>query len=92
MSFIPIYILILFFTIIIDYFAGILIENSFGNKRKIFLLLSLISNLSILGFFKYFNFFNNSISGLVFLFGFSNPIPELDIICQLVYRFILFRL
>lgn len=91
MSFIPIYILILFFTIIIDYIAGILIENASGHKRKIFLLLSLFSNLSILGFFKYFNFFNNSISGLASLFGFTNPIPELNIILPIGLSFHTFQ-
>lgn len=91
MSFIPIYILILFFTIIIDYIAGILIENVSGHKRKIFLLISLFSNLSILGFFKYFNFFNNSVSGLAYLFGFTNPIPELNIILPIGLSFHTFQ-
>ena len=91
MSFIPIYILILFFTIIIDYIAGILIENASGSKRKFFLLLSIISNLSILGFFKYFNFFNNSISGLASLFGFTSPIPVLDIILPIGLSFHTFQ-
>ena len=34
MAFIPAYILILFFTIGIDYVAGILIENAAGTRRK----------------------------------------------------------
>ena len=58
MAFIPYYIFILFFTIIIDYIAGICIENAAGRRKKLFLIISLISNLGILGFFKYFNFFN----------------------------------
>jgi D-alanyl-lipoteichoic acid acyltransferase DltB (MBOAT superfamily) len=91
MSFIPIYILILFFTIIIDYIAGIIIENASGKKRKLFLLLSLISNLSILGFFKYFNFFNSSVSALLSFLGFSNPIPELDIILPIGLSFHTFQ-
>jgi len=33
-AFIPVYIFILIFTIIIDYIAGILIENAKGKKRK----------------------------------------------------------
>ena len=41
MTFIPKYILILLFTIVIDYIAAIFIENSHGNKRKIFLTASL---------------------------------------------------
>lgn len=56
MVFIPKYLLILAFTIVIDYFAGILIEKSEGAKRKLYLVISLISNISILAIFKYFNF------------------------------------
>ncbi len=38
-AFIPIYILILFGTIIIDYIAGIQIEQASGRRRKAFLIL-----------------------------------------------------
>jgi len=68
MDFVPIYITILFGTIIIDYFAGILIEKSKGRKRKLYLVLSLISNIGILCFFKYFNFLNANLSDLLQLF------------------------
>src|SRR5580704_8762344 len=61
-AFIPIYIFILFFTIIIDYFAGILLENSKGKKRKIYLIASLVSNIGVLAFFKYYNFFVENIN------------------------------
>lgn len=64
MAFIPIYILILFFTIIIDYIAGIVIEDATGPRRKTFLGLSLISNIGILAVFKYFNFFISNIDSL----------------------------
>jgi phage-related holin len=37
------YILILGFTIVIDYFAGILLENTHGRKRKIWLIASIIA-------------------------------------------------
>ena len=36
MAFVPIYILILGFTIVIDYFAGIYIENAQGRGKKYF--------------------------------------------------------
>ena len=41
MAFIPVYILILFFTIAVDYAAGILIENAEGRRRRLFLLMSI---------------------------------------------------
>src|SRR5579871_19372 len=64
MAFIPVYILILFFTIIIDYIAGIVIENAEGRKRKLFLIMSLVSNIGVLAVFKYYNFFIDNVNVL----------------------------
>jgi D-alanyl-lipoteichoic acid acyltransferase DltB (MBOAT superfamily) len=64
-AFIPVYIFILFFTIVIDYFAGILIENAAGRRRKGWLVLSLISNIGVLAVFKYYNFFIENVNGLL---------------------------
>jgi alginate O-acetyltransferase complex protein AlgI len=47
MAFVPIYILILGFTIVIDYFAGIYIENATGRRRKLFLIASLFANIGV---------------------------------------------
>ena len=58
MAFVPIYILILGFTIVVDYFAGIFIENEQGKRRKLFLIFSLIANIGVLAIFKYYNYIN----------------------------------
>lgn len=58
-AFIPIYLLVLYATIIIDYGAGICIEK-YTEKKKLFLIISIIANIGILFFFKYFNFFTHS--------------------------------
>jgi len=63
-AFIPSYIFILFFLILIDYVAGIKIEKTRHKKR--WLLISIIANIGLLAFFKYFNFFienANSLTG-----------------------------
>ncbi len=79
MFFKPEYILILAFTIVIDYFAGILIENEQEKtKRKKYLILSILSNVGILAVFKYYNFINDNITGLGLLFGLKNPVPYLS--------------
>ncbi len=45
----------------LDYFVALAIQNSKDvSKRKLFLGLSLIGNLGMLGFFKYYNFFVES--------------------------------
>lgn len=62
MAFVPVYILILFATIIIDYVAGILIEQAQGRKRKHYLVISLVANIGVLFVFKYYNFFVGNIN------------------------------
>ncbi len=72
----PIYILILLVTIVVDYFAGIWIAKTEGKKRKWLLILSLISNIGFLAFFKYWNFLNNNLTILLGLVGIQNPLPD----------------
>lgn len=91
MAFVPVYILILGFTIIIDYFAGIWIENSSGPNRKILLTASLVSNIGVLAFFKYFNFINENLTYLLQSLGFSNPVPFLSILLPIGLSFHTFQ-
>ena len=91
MAFIPIYILILGFTIVIDYFSGIYIENAEGKRKKIFLILSLIANIGVLSVFKYYNFFNENISILLKNFGATTPLPYLSILLPIGLSFHTFQ-
>jgi D-alanyl-lipoteichoic acid acyltransferase DltB (MBOAT superfamily) len=76
MAFKPVYVLILLFTILVDYFAGIWIAKAEGKKRKWILVLSLITNIGFLAIFKYFNFINQNLNIVFGLFGMENPIPN----------------
>ncbi|MBC7653015.1 MAG: MBOAT family protein [Oligoflexus sp.] len=91
MAFVPIYILILGITIVIDYFAGISIECADGKQRKLFLVVSLIANISVLCVFKYFDFLNDNFSFLMHGFGLSNPIPYLNILLPIGLSFHTFQ-
>lgn len=91
MAFVPIYILILGFTIVVDYFAGIYIENSQGKRRKLFLIYSLVANIGILCIFKYYNFINTNFSYLLHGFGLTNPIPYLSILLPIGLSFHTFQ-
>lgn len=92
MAFIPVYILILFFTIIIDYVAGIFIEKSTGRKRKRFLIMSIIANVGILAFFKYYNFFIDNINDLLrYAHIATHPLPLLNIILPIGLSFHTFQ-
>jgi alginate O-acetyltransferase complex protein AlgI len=92
MFFKAIYILILFFTIVIDYYAGIWIEEATNPKqRKRLLAISIIANVGVLAVFKYFNFLNSNISGLLSWTGHTNPIPYLSILLPIGLSFHTFQ-
>src|SRR6266540_2304835 len=91
MYFLPVYILILGFTIAVDYFAGIYIAKSEGQRRKMFLIFSLIANIGVLAWFKYYNFLNGNITALLGDFGYKNPIPYLNILLPVGLSFHTFQ-
>ncbi len=91
MAFVPIYILILGFTIVIDYFAGIYIENATGKRKKLFLIFSLIANIGVLAIFKYYNFINTNFSYLLHGFALTNPLPYLSILLPIGLSFHTFQ-
>ena len=90
MFFIPVYILILVFTIIVDYYAGIFIERSKGKKRKRWLLASIIANVGILAVFKYYNFFIDNIN-ILFHLPVKEQLPFLQIILPIGLSFHTFQ-
>jgi D-alanyl-lipoteichoic acid acyltransferase DltB (MBOAT superfamily) len=72
MFFIPIYLSILLFTIIVDYIAGILIEQANDPRKRTGLLaISIFANTGILFIFKYFNFFDANIAAFANLLGWN---------------------
>ncbi|KIC94316.1 MBOAT family O-acyltransferase [Flavihumibacter solisilvae] len=91
MAFVPVYILILGFTIVIDYFAGIWLENATGRRRKMLLVLSLVANIGVLAVFKYYNFINENITTVLYGAGFENPIPYLSILLPIGLSFHTFQ-
>ncbi len=91
MAFVPLYILILGFTIVVDYFAGIWIEQTQGKRKKIFLIASLIANVGVLAIFKYYNFLNENLSLLLKPWGVINQIPHLSILLPIGLSFHTFQ-
>lgn len=91
MAFIPVYILILGFTIVIDYFAGIFLEQSPPKHKKLFLIGSLIANIGVLAVFKYFNFISFNIHELLTAVGYSSPVFYLSILLPIGLSFHTFQ-
>ena len=91
MVFVPVYILILGFTIVVDYFAGIWLEEARGPKRKLLLIASIIANTGVLAVFKYYNFLNENLTVLLHGFTIENPIPYLSILLPIGLSFHTFQ-
>jgi alginate O-acetyltransferase complex protein AlgI len=78
MAFVPVYILILLFTILVDYAAGLLIAGAGGRARRLFLLASLAANLGVLAVFKYATFATANLQALGHAVGaFTVPVVQL---------------
>ena len=92
MYLIPVYILVLFALITIDYFAGILIENAKEHKqKKMFLIVSIIATCGVLFIFKYFNFFNANMAFLAQVIGWNYSIAALHLLLPVGLSFHTFQ-
>lgn len=88
----PPFTIILWISTIIDWYAAKWIfQTSDQKKKKFFLLLSLISNLGMLGFFKYGNFFMENFHWLGGAMGFKSDWKAMDIILPVGISFYTFQ-
>ena len=74
---------------LVDFYAALLMTR-FPAHRRTLLVVSLVSNLGVLGFFKYFNFFAHNLQGLMTLWGFEASAPALSIVLPLGISFYTF--
>jgi len=92
MTFVPAYILILFFIILLDYGVGLYLEGTKDAiKKKLILTISLVANIGLLAFYKYFNFLNENITNLFGLFNYKNPVGFLEVILPIGLSFHTFQ-
>jgi len=83
---------LILFSSMVDYFVGLGLANSEGQKkRKLLLSLSILVNLGFLGFFKYFNFFAESFTEAFTLLGSSIEPSRLNIILPVGISFYTFQ-
>lgn len=77
----PRFLILILISTLIDFRVGTAMAASeSATRRKTLLVLSLCSNLGILGFFKYFNFFADSLTTAMNAAGFSANPRSLDIL------------
>jgi len=72
----PVYLLLLFGTSAIDYAMVLLMERSGPRGRKLWLIISLVSNFGFLGYFKYSGFLTANINALFTHFGMGLQLPD----------------
>lgn len=90
--FVPKYLLILLLTIVVDYWAGILIEGTKNqSKKNAYLVISLIVTLLILFFFKYFNFAVQNLNGLADFLDWNLSLNTLEILLPIGLSFHTFQ-
>jgi len=64
----PMYVFLMIFTILVDYICGFIIGKNLDTRpkcAKATLIISIIINLGILGFFKYYDFFAGTVNSLI---------------------------
>ena len=77
---------------LVDYSVGLLLaKESDGKRRKQLLVISMIVNLGMLGFFKYFDFFIESFQDLVLSMGMTPSFNTLHIILPAGISFYTFQ-
>lgn len=88
----PAYIILIVISTLIDYFSGLQIAK-YKEKRikRLFLLLSLFSNLGILFFFKYYNFFSESFNAIFHKYNVFYDIPYLNFLLPVGISFYTFQ-
>ena len=91
MAFIPVYILVLFALIAIDYTAALFIEKSTGRRRKLYLTGSIFATCLVLFLFKYFGFFEVNLSVLAQFIGWNYSIGTLNLILPIGLSFHTFQ-
>jgi D-alanyl-lipoteichoic acid acyltransferase DltB (MBOAT superfamily) len=86
------FIFLLFALTIINFIIGLKLgESGKQNEKKFLVTLGIVSNLSILCFFKYFNFFVDSAASALAVFGLHSNIPLLQIILPVGISFYTFQ-
>ena len=81
----PKYVTIMLLTIVVDYFGALFIDK-YKKYKKYFLIGTILTNLSVLFYFKYFNFVMTNIN-----LAFGADIPFLDVIMPIGISFYTFQ-
>lgn len=85
-------VILIFSTTLVSWLASIYIEKGESDKkRKLALILTLITSLGVLFFFKYFDFLLGSVGGIISLFGKEPSFVTLNLVLPVGISFYTFQ-
>jgi len=83
---------LIFFSTVVDYTMGILLsKEEKPTKRKLYLWISILVNLGLLGFFKYYNFFLENFITAFSFFGYKINAQGLNVVLPVGISFYTFQ-
>ncbi len=86
------FLFLLMFSILLDYFAAIKMEQTIKQKSKtLWLVLSISINLGFLAVFKYYNFFVTAMADCIASIGFQSNIKLLEVVLPVGISFYTFH-
>lgn len=93
------FVFLLFFTTCVDYYAAIVIDHYQRHKKdgdgvdiaRLTVILSIVANLAVLGYFKYFNFFIDSFYTMAGEFGFQGEHGFAEVLLPIGISFYTFQ-
>ena len=86
----PWFLTLIFASTVADYWAARGMEAQ-PERKRLYLVLSLVVNLGMLGFFKYFNFFAENVHALLAVLHLDVPMPALRVILPVGISFYTFQ-
>jgi len=86
------FLFLLVFSTLLDFYSGVKIAKANSqHSKKLWLLISIVINLGILGVFKYYNFFSSSFADALSLLGVKVNMSSLEIILPVGISFYTFH-
>lgn len=88
----PKFLALLVISTVMDYGCGLAVDRiEEPRKRKLYVALSMVLNLGMLGYFKYFNFFAESLHELLARAGLPVPLAHLNVVLPIGISFYTFQ-
>ena len=85
----PLYLLLILYSTTVDYVAVNMMHRS--GWRRLWLTVSVVNNLLLLGFFKYAGFITSTVNAVLALFQLGYALPEPDILLPVGISFFVFQ-